>query len=169
MNATCSTELTIHPAAGLKDVYLLHNGAELVATIIEWYGSVEVRVTRKLDAEEHSRAMAFVGTLANRDCTFINYDKAEAIALAGGCSIEKESRPAVARASAPSIAQPMPAAVATTPRPRLILLPVDHECACDGSDEDPCPACQSVIARAEIAAHDRSAAAEYNFYEGMVA
>lgn len=172
MSTAHATEITIYPARDSKDCYLLHSDGALVATIIEWADCVEVRVTRKLTAKEHDAAMDFVGTLAGRDCTLINYDAhAAAIAEAGGCQVAKEVRPAVL-----PLPMPRPPQTATTPREtlaaatmRMILLPVDHDCLCGDSEDDPCPACQATIRAADVAARDRSAAVEYAFYDGLEA
>lgn len=163
--------MTIYPAADIKDVYLFHHAGELVATIIEWSDAVEVRVTRMLTGAEHDCAMAFVGGLANRDCTVINYEpNGQLIADAGGCEIAKAPRPAfVPQAPAPAIAaqlEPIAVPVAAD-RPRMILLAQDHDCQCGDSEDDPCPACQAAIRAADMAARDRSAAVEFAFYAGM--
>lgn len=163
--------MTIYPAADLKDVYFFRHGEELVATIIEWSDAVEVRVERKMTAAEHDLAMEFVGGLANRDCTVINYEpNGILIAEAGGCEIAKAPRPAFQPATpAPAIAaQPEPIAVpVAADRPRMILLAQDHACECGESDDDPCPACQAAIRAADMAARDRSAAVEFAFYADM--
>ena len=82
MNTTHATAITIYPKADSKDVYLLHRDIctrkqELVATIIEWSDIIEVRVHRKLDAEEHAAAMAFVTKLNGQIGCLVNYDPAD--------------------------------------------------------------------------------------------
>lgn len=82
MSTAHATAITIYPARDSKDVYVMHRdlmgpNQELVATIIEWSDIIEVRITRKLDAEEHAAAMAFVGKLNGQLGCLVNYDPAD--------------------------------------------------------------------------------------------
>jgi len=144
--------ITIYPAADCKDVYLVHNHGELVATIIEWSDCVEVRVDRILTAEEHAAAMAYVARLQGSATTLVNL----------AASLDPDPEPPAAAALVP-VATPADA----TPRLRMIVLPVDHDCRCGDSEDDPCPACQHWINRADMTARDRAAAREYEYYDGL--
>lgn len=134
MSTAHATAITIYPARDSKDVYLLHrdimgDNQELVATIIEWSDIVEVRVHRKLDAEEHAAAMAFVGKLNAQLGCLVNYDPADW--AEGGITIPKPAD--TTKAPAPKVA-PKPAQRAMTVAdplptdqgrtlPRMVVLP----------------------------------------------
>ena len=131
MSTAHATAITIYPARDSKDVYVMHRDLmgpdqELVATIIEWSDIVEVRVHRKLDAEEHAAAMAFVGRLNGQLGCLVNYDPADWTA---DVTIPKATTDA-SKATMPAAA-PKPPARSTDPLPtdqgrklpRMVVLP----------------------------------------------
>ena len=134
MSTAHATAITIGPARDSRDYYLMHRdlmGAnqELVATIIEWSDIIEVRVHRKLDAEEHAAAMAFVGSLNGQLGCLVNYDPADW--TEGGIHFPKPAD--TSKAPAPKVA-PKPVQRATTiadplptdqgrKLPRMVVLP----------------------------------------------
>lgn len=125
--------ITIYAKADANDVYLMHRGImtpgqELVATIIEWADCIELRVARKLDADEHAAVMAFVARLKGSTATLIGLDASDYEYLArnaskGGLMIPKEEMQAAAPAA--RMSEPViPAHAAPKPgRPRMVALP----------------------------------------------